>query len=160
VPEAIRVRLRLNGTPRVFSVPPGRRLLDLLRDDAGLTGTKEGCGAGECGACTVLLDGRPVSSCLVLAASANGHEVTTVEGLATSPGPMHPFQEALVAHGGVQCGFCTPGLAVTGAALLARGTVSRDDAARRLAGNLCRCTGYVKVLEALEDAAQEPADGR
>ena len=104
--ERVTVTLTLNGERRSFEVPPGRRLLDLLRDDAGLTGTKEGCGAGECGACTVLLDGAPVTSCLVLAASADGHEVVTIEGLVHA-GRLHPFQETLVTHGGVQCGFCT-----------------------------------------------------
>ena len=132
-------------------MPPGRRLLDLLRDDAGLTGTKEGCGAGECGACTVLLDGAPVTSCLVLAASRRRPRGGDGRG-ARRAGRLHPFQEALVAHGGVQCGFCTPGIAVTGAAMLAR---REDDAehARLLSGNLCRCTGYTKVMEALDDAA-------
>ncbi len=150
--ERVRVTLTLNGERRTFEVPPGRRLLDLLREDAGLTGTKEACGAGECGACTVLLDGAPVTSCLVLAASADGHDVVTVEGL-SGDGALHRFQEALVAHGGVQCGFCTPGLAVTGAALLAREELDPDRRAAMLAGNLCRCTGYVKVLEALDEAA-------
>jgi carbon-monoxide dehydrogenase small subunit len=152
----VAVTLSLNGERRTFEVPPGRRLLDLLRDDAGLTGTKEGCGAGECGACTVLIDGAPVASCLVLAASAHGHEVVTVEGLSVT-GELHPFQEALVAHGGVQCGFCTPGLAVTGAAVLARGERDPVRQAALLAGNLCRCTGYVKVLEALDAASTEEA---
>ncbi len=150
--ERVRVTLTLNGERRTFDVPPGRRLLDLLREDAGLTGTKEGCGAGECGACTVLLDGAPVTSCLVLAASADGHDVVTVEGL-SGDGALHRFQKALVAHGGVQCGFCTPGLAVTGVALLARAERDPDRRAAMLAGNLCRCTGYVKVLEALDEAA-------
>ncbi len=152
--ERVRVTFTLNGERRAFDVAPGRRLLDLLREDAGLTGTKEGCGAGECGACTVLLDGAPVTACLVLAASTEGHEVVTVEGLARG-GTLHPFQEALVRHGGVQCGFCTPGLAVTGAAILARADGDAATHAARLAGNLCRCTGYVKVLEALEDAGEE-----
>ncbi len=152
--ERVRVTFTLNGERRAFDVTPGRRLLDLLRDEAGLTGTKEGCGAGECGACTVLLDGAPVTSCLVLAASAEGHEVVTVEGLARA-GTLHPFQEALVRHGGVQCGFCTPGLAVTGAAILARADGDASAHAALLAGNLCRCTGYVKVLEALADATEE-----
>ncbi|MGD1146791.1 MAG: (2Fe-2S)-binding protein [Thermoanaerobaculaceae bacterium] len=157
MPERVTVDLTLNGANRTFEVAPGRRLLDLLREDAGLTGTKEGCGAGECGACVVLLDGAPVTSCLVLAASADGHEVVTVEGLQRSSS-LHPFQEALVAHGGVQCGFCTPGLAVTGAAALARGPSDADERARLLAGNLCRCTGYLKVLEALERTPSEEAD--
>lgn len=147
--EQVTVRLRLNGEWREFAVSPGRRLLDLLREDAGLTGTKEGCGAGECGACTVLLDGLPVTSCLVLAGTCDGREVITVEGLGSAPGIPHPFQRALVEEGGVQCGFCTPGLAVTGAAILARGVHDRRERARLLSGNLCRCTGYVKVLDAL-----------
>ncbi len=149
--ERVTVSLTLNGQRRTFEVPPGRRLLDLLREDAGLIGTKEGCGAGECGACTVLLDGAPVTSCLVLAASADGHEVVTVEGL-QSEGRLHPFQETLVTHGGVQCGFCTPGIAVTGAAILARREADPSEQARLLSGNLCRCTGYTKVMEALQDA--------
>ena len=156
--EPVRVRLRLNGELREFSVPPGRRLLDLLREDAGLTGTKEGCGAGECGACTVLLNGRPVTSCLVLAASCDGCEVTTVEGLVAATGEPHPVQRALVEAGGVQCGFCTPGLAVTGAAIVARGVGKAPERSRLISGNLCRCTGYLTVLEALERAGGA-ADG-
>jgi aerobic carbon-monoxide dehydrogenase small subunit len=153
VSDRIRVTLTLNGERRSFEVPPGRRLLDLLREDAGLTGAKEGCGAGECGACTVLLDGSPVTSCLVLAASADGHEVVTVEGLG-GHGRLHPFQEALVRGGGVQCGFCTPGIAVTGAAIVALDETDPGERARRLSGNLCRCTGYTKILEALDEVAQ------
>jgi carbon-monoxide dehydrogenase small subunit len=154
----VTVRLRLNGEDRTFEVPPGRRLLDLIREDAGLTGTKEGCGAGECGACTVLLDGKPVTSCLVLAASCDGREVVTVEGLGEGPHAPHRFQKTLAEHGGVQCGFCTPGVAVTGAALLAHGLTSREEARRHLAGNLCRCTGYHKIFAALEAAAEEEQD--
>ncbi len=149
MPEEVTVQFELNGEERCFSVPPGRRLLDLLREDAGLVGTKEGCGAGECGACVVLLDDLPVPSCLVLAASCHGRRVVTVEGLGGAPGSLHPFQRALVEEGGVQCGFCTPGLAVTGAAIVAHGIRDREEQARRLSGNLCRCTGYVKVLDAL-----------
>ncbi len=152
--ERIVVRLVLNGEERSFRVAPGRRLLDLLREDAGLTGTKEGCGAGECGACTVLLDGRPVPSCLVLAASCDGAAVVTVEGLG-GPAGSHPFQRALVASGGVQCGFCTPGLVMTGAAVLEAGVTAPADQARLLSGNLCRCTGYVKVFEALRRAGED-----
>ena len=152
--ERVTVSLALNGQRRTFEVTPGRRLLDLLREDAGLIGTKEGCGAGECGACTVLLDGAPVTSCLVLAASVHGHEVVTVEGL-ESAGRLHPFQEALVKHGGVQCGFCTPGIVVTGAAIVARREADPSEQARLLSGNLCRCTGYTKVMEALQDALTE-----
>ncbi len=153
MPERVTVTLTLNGEARTFEVPPGRSLLDLLRGDAGLTGTKEGCGAGECGACTVLLDGKPVTSCLVLAGACHGREIVTVEGLAVRKAP-HPLQRALVEHGGVQCGYCTPGLAVTGAALLAAGVKTREEQARLLAGNLCRCTGYAKVMAALATVAE------
>jgi aerobic-type carbon monoxide dehydrogenase small subunit (CoxS/CutS family) len=152
--EPVEVTFKLNGETRAFVVPAGRRLIDLLRDDAGLTGTKEGCGAGECGACTVLLDGRPVTSCLVLAASCNGSEVVTVEGLVAG-GHLHPFQEAMVQQGGVQCGFCTPGIVVTGAAILAAGVRDEADWARLLSGNLCRCTGYSKIFAALAAASRD-----
>ncbi len=156
--ERVPVIIVVNGERRTFEVPAGRRLLDLLREDAGLTGTKEGCGAGECGACTVLLDGLPVTSCLVLAASCDGREVVTVEGLSGGADRLHPFQEALVVHGGVQCGFCTPGIAVTGAAALSRGFQGSEEAKRLLSGNLCRCTGYDKVLAALEIAREMKRD--
>jgi len=159
VAERVAVSLTLNGRPCRFEVPPGRRLLDLVRDDAGLTGTKEGCGSGECGACTVLLDGQPVASCLVLAASCDGRTVVTIEGLGGSAGSLHPFQQALIETGGVQCGFCTPGLAVTGAAIVAAGVRDEAERARLLAGNLCRCTGYTKVMRALERAAEDEHDG-
>jgi carbon-monoxide dehydrogenase small subunit len=155
VPELFEVTLTLNGEARTFAVPPGRRLLDLLRDNAGLTGTKEGCGAGECGACTVLLDGRPVPSCMVMAASCAGRSVVTVEGLAVG-GRLHPFQEAMVREGGVQCGYCTPGIVVTGAAILGAGVRDEAEQARLLAGNLCRCTGYRKIFTALAAAAEDP----
>ena len=153
--DRVDITLVLNGETRAFSVPPGRRLLDLLREDAGLTGTKEGCGAGECGACTVLLDGKPAPSCVVLAASCHGHEVVSVEGLA-APGCLHPFQEAMVREGGVQCGFCTPGIVVTGAAILATGERTESEWARLLSGNLCRCTGYRKIFAALAAASEAP----
>jgi carbon-monoxide dehydrogenase small subunit len=152
--DLVEVGFTLNGEVRTFAVPPGRRLLDLLRDDAGLTGTKEGCGAGECGACTVLLDGRPVPSCMVMAASCAGRSVVTVEGLAAG-GRLHPFQEAMVREGGVQCGYCTPGIVVTGAALLGAGVRDESEQARLLAGNLCRCTGYRKIFAALAAAAED-----
>jgi carbon-monoxide dehydrogenase small subunit len=155
VPDLLDVTMVLNGESRRFSVPAGRRLLDLLRDDAGLTGTKEGCGAGECGACTVLLDGKPVPSCMVMAVSCDGHEVVSVEGLAGG-GRLHPFQEAMVQEGGVQCGFCTPGIVVTGAAIIAAGERSESEWARLLSGNLCRCTGYRKIFAALAAASRDP----
>lgn len=151
MPETIIIHLTINGTGRSFRTPPGRRLLDLIRDDAGLTGTKEGCGAGECGACTVLLDGLPIPSCLVLAASCEGHKITTVEGLVHDGSP-HAVQEAMVETGGVQCGFCTPGVIMTSVALLENSIDDREEQGRRLAGNLCRCTGYEKIFHALEVA--------
>jgi carbon-monoxide dehydrogenase small subunit len=157
MPEHMTVRFVLNGVERSFTVPPGRRLLDLIRDDAGLTGTKEGCGAGECGACTVLMDGRPVPSCMVLAVSAEGHEVVTVEGLVT-PATAHPVQRALVDEGGVQCGFCTPGIVMTSVALVEHGVTDEGERRRRLSGNLCRCTGYHKVFKAVDRAAHSGAD--
>ena len=146
------ITLRVNGRPVVIAVDPFERLLDVLRERLGLTGTKEGCGEGECGACTVLLDGAPVLSCLVLAWQADGRELLTIEGL---PGPEHDaLQRAFIDAGAVQCGFCTPGLILSSAALLERDPDPSDEAIREgLAGNLCRCTGYQKVLEAVHRAA-------
>jgi len=139
----MKLRLQVNGAWRELETAPLRRLLDLLREDLGLTGTKEGCGEGECGACTVLLDGAPVNSCLLPAAQADGRTILTIEGL------DHPVQRALVAHGGTQCGICTPGIALVAAAALAREPgLSRERARDRLAGNLCRCTGYQSVVDA------------
>ena len=155
--DRVDITLTLNGENRAFTVPAGRRLLDLLRDDAGLTGAKEGCGAGECGACTVLLDGKPVPSCLVLAASCQGCDVVTVEGLANGD-RLHRFQEAMVREGGVQCGYCTPGIVVTGAAILATGERDAGEWARLLSGNLCRCTGYGKIFAALATASEDGHD--
>ncbi len=149
----IRLRMRVNGNERELEVEPMRLLIDVLREDLGLTGTKESCGIGVCGACTVLVDGRTIASCIALAASAEGHEVTTVEGLAAS-GELHPVQRAFVEHGGLQCGFCTPGMVVSAAALLEE-TPAPSDAEIRdwMMGNLCRCTGYYKILESVRRAA-------
>jgi carbon-monoxide dehydrogenase small subunit len=149
----VTLRFTLNGTAVAVETPPDRRAVDLLREELGLTGTKEGCGGGECGACAVLVDGRTRLSCLTLAAQLEGREVTTVEGLGT-PEALHPVQAALAGRGAVQCGFCTPGMAVTAAEFLARDP-SPDRAAIRqaLSGNLCRCTGYAKVVDAVETAA-------
>jgi carbon-monoxide dehydrogenase small subunit len=131
------------------------RLLDLLRDELGLTGTKEGCGEGECGACSVILNGRVVNSCLVPAAQVQGAEVVTVEGLAQDGAPS-PLQTAFLNHNAAQCGFCTPGMLVASADLLQRNPAPRDGEVRTaLAGNLCRCTGYVKIVDAVREAAQE-----
>jgi carbon-monoxide dehydrogenase small subunit len=143
------VSLTVNGQGHDLVTRVERTLLDVLRDDLGLTGSKRGCDLGACGACAVLLDGRPVNSCLTLAVEASGHEVVTIEGLAGS-GSLDPAQEAFVAHGAVQCGFCTPGMMIAVKALLDE-TPSPAEAEIReaLSGNLCRCTGYVKVLAAV-----------
>jgi carbon-monoxide dehydrogenase small subunit len=148
------VRLRVNGQTREVSAQPGERLLDVLRTRLGLTGAKEGCGTGQCGACTVLMDGRAVTSCLMLVADAVGHEITTIEGLAP-PGRLHPLQEAFLKHGAVQCGFCTPGMLLTAKALLEHNPDPTDEEIRAaLAGNLCRCTGYRKIVDAIRAVAR------
>jgi carbon-monoxide dehydrogenase small subunit len=148
--------LSVNGAKQQVEAHPAERLVDVLRYRLGLTGVKEGCGAGQCGACTVLLDGRPVSSCLVFAGDAVGHEITTIEGLAAE-GQMHPLQQAFVKHGAVQCGFCTPGMLLAAKALLDENPAPTEEEIRRgLAGNLCRCTGYRKIIEAIQSVAGAP----
>jgi len=128
--------------------------LDVLREDLGLKGTKRGCDLGQCGACTVLLDGRPVLSCTLLSVQADGKKVTTIEGIA-SEGKLHPLQEAFVAEGATQCGFCTPGMILSAKALLDRNSNPADDEIRlAISGNLCRCTGYTKIIRAVQKAAQ------
>ncbi len=153
--QLVRIRFTLNGRPQSVKVPPMKRLLDVLREDCRMTGTKEGCGEGECGACTVLIAGDPVNSCLVPAVHAEGAKITTVEGLAKN-GRLSALQTAFVELGGAQCGMCTPGMLVTSAALLARtkGRVPGDAEVRdALSGTLCRCTGYQKIVEAVQAAA-------
>lgn len=136
-------------------VSPDRRVVDLLREDLGLTGTKEGCGAGECGACTILVGGESRLSCLMLAAQLEGESVTTIEGVAEEEGAgLHPVQEAFIECGAVQCGFCTPGMILSAVDLLERNPdPDRDEIRRGLSGNLCRCTGYVKIVDSVEAAA-------
>jgi carbon-monoxide dehydrogenase small subunit len=149
----MRVELTVNGERREADVWAGESLLFALRERLGLPGSKNACEQGECGSCSVLLDGRLVCSCLVLAAQADGHEVVTVEGLADDGG-LHPVQESFVRAGAVQCGFCTPGLVVAAADLLRRSPQPSDDEIREaLSGNLCRCTGYQKILDAVRQAA-------
>jgi carbon-monoxide dehydrogenase small subunit len=151
----MRIRLEVNGRRRAAAVPPMKRLLDVLREDLALTGTKEGCGEGECGACAVLLDGELVNSCLVPACQADGHAVRTVEGLAGADGSLHPIQQAFWEIGGAQCGICTPGMLLAAMALLERRPRPNEAEIRAaLAGNLCRCTGYVKIVEAVAVAAR------
>ncbi len=152
--ELIRVQFKVNGDQVDLSVKPYETLLETLRNRLELTGTKEGCGLGSCGACTVLLDGMPVRSCLVLTAEVNGREITTIEGLKQGD-KLHPLQEAFVNHGAVQCGFCTPGMILTAKALLDRNPKpTRSDIIRAISSNICRCTGYKKIIEAIEAVAQ------
>jgi carbon-monoxide dehydrogenase small subunit len=159
--ERVRVSFQLNGKPASAEVPAGMTLLGMLRRHFRLTGAKEGCGEGECGACTVLVDGEPVNSCLSLAAQADGAEVTTVEGLAGADGSLHPVQEGFVDNAAAQCGFCIPGMVLSAVALLRKKPkASREDMKAGLSGNLCRCTGYEKIFRALEQAVARPAKGR
>jgi aerobic-type carbon monoxide dehydrogenase small subunit (CoxS/CutS family) len=144
------ITLRINGKRHQLDVHPMKRLLDVLREDCALTGTKEGCGEGECGACTVLVDNVPVNSCLVPAAHAEGGEVLTIEGLAKK-GKPHPLQDAFVRHGGAQCGICTPGMIM--AALAVRRRASTKEIQEALAGNLCRCTGYEAIYRSVKAGA-------
>lgn len=154
------LRFRLNGRPVEVDVPPGRRLLDLLREDLGLIGTKEGCGEGECGACTVLVNGKPRLSCLTLAIQVEGKEVLTVEGLAQS-GKNHPLQDAFIETAGVQCGFCTPGFLMAAYALLLENpNPTKEEVREWLSGNLCRCTGYEQIVEAVLRAAEKLGGGK
>lgn len=147
------VRVEVNGVPRMLEVEPGETLLEVLRR-AGFTGVKKGCGSGDCGACTVLLDGRAVNSCLVLAVTVDGRAVTTIEGLSPT-GELHPVQEAFLDAGAVQCGYCTPGMVLSAVDLLTRNPrPSEGEIREAISGNLCRCTGYVKQVEAILSAAE------
>lgn len=148
------IELTVNGAPRSVEISPSMRLLDLLRNVFGLTSVKEGCSEGECGACTVLLDGKAVTSCTVLAVQARGKSVVTIEGL-SSDGALHPIQQAFIDHDAIQCGFCTPGMIMAAYALLLQNSSpTRDEIKRGIEGNLCRCTGYLPILDAVEDAAR------
>jgi aerobic carbon-monoxide dehydrogenase small subunit len=154
----VRIALAVNGDRHVFDVAPLARLIDVLREEIGLTGTKEGCGEGECGACTVLLDGAPVLSCLLPVCHADGHAVVTVEGVGSGTG-LHAVQRAIVEHGAVQCGFCTPGIVLALVSARSGGRApTRDELRAALAGNLCRCTGYQRIIDAVADLATEDTD--
>ena len=147
-------RFLVNGAPAEVDVPGMRRLLDVLREDMGLTGTKEGCGEGECGACSVIVDGKVVDSCLVPVCQVEGADIRTVEGLSTD-GQLDPLQTAFLQAGGAQCGICTPGMLMAARAYLdADGGPADDDVREAIAGNLCRCTGYTKIIDAIAMAAQ------
>ncbi|MGA8224447.1 MAG: (2Fe-2S)-binding protein [Candidatus Acidiferrales bacterium] len=152
------IRMTLNGEEVDVSFAPYKTLLEILREDLGHTGTKHGCELGECGACAVLLDGKPVVSCLILALECDGRDVLTVEGLARD-GSLHPLQEAFADLGAAQCGYCTPGILVTAKALLDQNPhPSRDQIRDALSGNLCRCTGYLQIFEAVEEAVLKIAE--
>jgi carbon-monoxide dehydrogenase small subunit len=154
------VTTTVNGDPAEFLCEPSTTLLDAIRDELGLTGSKEGCGSGDCGACSVVLDGRLVCSCLVLAVEAEGRRIETIEGMAEG-GELHPLQRKFLEHGALQCGFCTPGLLVAAKALLETNPDPTESETRYwLAGNLCRCTGYDKVIRAVLDAAAELRQAR
>jgi carbon-monoxide dehydrogenase small subunit len=148
------IQLWINRESYDFLVEPRHTLLKVLRENLGLTGTKKGCDTGDCGACTVLLNGRPVNSCLVLAVETNGAEITTIEGLAKG-NELHPIQEAFIQNGAVQCGYCTPGMILSAKALLDENPhPSELEVKRAIAGNLCRCTGYVKIIKAIMSASK------
>lgn len=156
--QQIHIALQVNGEPVEVSFAPYKTLLEVLREDLGLCGTKHGCELGECGACAVLLDNTPVLSCLVLGVECEGRSVTTVEGLAAD-GRLHPLQEAFADLGAAQCGYCTPGFLVTAKALLDRNAhPTRDEIREALSGNLCRCTGYQQIFEAVEAAIHSGAE--
>ncbi len=144
----------LNGEPVQVEIQPHFTLLQLVREEMGLTGTKEGCGMGECGACTVLVDGKTINSCIFPASEVDGRNVTTIEGLADAKGNLHPIQKAFVDYGAVQCGFCTPGMVLSAKALLDENPNPTEDEIRSgIAGNLCRCTGYAQIVQAIKAAS-------
>jgi len=148
------ITLSVNGREYEMAVEPNRTLTQVLREDLGLLGTKEGCGVGDCGACTVIMDGVPVNSCLVLAVQAGGSRITTIEGVADGD-RLHPVQQAFVDFGAIQCGFCTPGMVLTAKDLLEKNPDPTEHQIREgLSGNLCRCTGYQKIVEAVQEASK------
>ena len=153
------ITLNINDQDYEVIVSPTDLLVDVIRKKVGLTGTKKGCGQGDCGSCTVLIDGKPELSCIKLAVSAVGKKITTIEGIANPDGTLHPLQESFLDHGAVQCGFCTPGMILSSKALIDRNpTPTREEIKTAIAGNACRCTGYVNILAAIEDYANSLAD--
>lgn len=156
LPQSMVVAMTINGEPRQLLLDPWRSLLDVLRNEAGLTGTKKGCDVGDCGACTVIMDGVPVNACLVLGVEAQGSVIQTIEGLQPSPDTLHPLQHSFMQHGAAQCGFCTPGILMMAKALLDENPAPSEQEIRfGLAGNICRCTGYTKIIDAVSAAARE-----
>lgn len=158
--EKREIKVVVNGKPCELSVSPSRTLLEAIREDLDLKGTKEGCGQGECGACTVIMGGQTVNSCLILAVEADGQEITTIEGLSKGE-KLHPIQEAFVEHAGMQCGFCTPGMILSAKALLEKIPKPNEEEIREgIAGNFCRCTGYTKIVESISAAAEAMKGGK
>jgi len=158
--QTVEVRMTLNGVGRTFAVPPHELLIDLVRDRAGLTGTKKSCDVQVCGACTVLLDGRPVSACTTLAIEARDCAVQTIEGVADGD-KLHPVQDAFIEHGGLQCGFCTPGMIMATLSLLKeQPRPTADEVKHYMRGNICRCTGYKRILESILAASAAMAGGK
>jgi len=156
----VKISFTLNGLPKEIDVAGDRRVVDLLREDLGLTGTKEACGAGDCGACTILVDGESRLACLMMAGQLQGRQITTIEGFRAGE-RLHIIQEAFIVCGAVQCGFCTPGMVAASADLLTRNpSPTRSEIREGLAGNLCRCTGYQKIVDAVEWAAQRLQEGK
>jgi len=150
-----RINLTVNGEPKELFVEPNRILADLIRQDLGLTGTKKGCGTGDCGSCTIILDGNAVKSCLILAVEVDGSEIQTIEGL-RSGGKLHPVQEAFIQYGAIQCGFCSPGMMMSAKALLDQyPNPTEEQVKMAMSGNLCRCTGYSKIIEAILAVARK-----
>jgi len=150
-----RIQLNVNGRANEIEIDPWRTLLEVLRDQLNLTGTKQSCAEGHCGACTVLVDGKAVNACLMLALEADGSDIMTIEGLAEGGGKLHPIQEAFVNYGAVQCGFCTPGMIMATKVVLEENPSPSDEEIKKaLAGHLCRCTGYVQIIEAVKAAAE------
>lgn len=149
------INVTINDKEYEVAVSPNQTLVDLIRNDLELTGTKKGCELGDCGSCTVIMDGKPVNSCLVLAVQANGKKITTIEGVATDEG-LHPIQAAFVEHGAIQCGFCSPGMILSGKSLLeSNPTPTELEIRTAISGNLCRCTGYQKIVEAIKDVSEK-----
>ena len=154
------VKFYINDELTELDVQANRTMLNVIRDDLHLTGTKVGCGAGECGACTVIVDGKPINACLVLAPEMDGMHITTLEGIADRDGNLSPLQKAFVEHTALQCGFCTPGFVMSATALLNENPhPTRDEIKHAISGNLCRCTGYIRIIEASEDVANQSKGG-
>ncbi|MBV9259833.1 MAG: 2Fe-2S iron-sulfur cluster binding domain-containing protein [Pseudolabrys sp.] len=158
--EPLKLTLKINGRDRELSLDPRTTLLDALREHAGLTGSKKGCDHGQCGACTVMMDGRRILSCLTFAASAQDHDITTIEGLAQTDGTLHPMQQAFIDHDAFQCGYCTPGQIMSAVACVKEGHANSDpDIREYMSGNLCRCAAYPNIVDAIKQAAPQMKEG-